>query len=208
MCWVALSVGASLAREVMHDDLKAAAWLTAAQEVEAAVWAQQKASTFPYFTQGLHHPQMDAALLTLGIYGLVPIDHPVFVQTVQQIEKDLVEKDMVFRYRKDNMGEAKYAFTLAGFWLARVYLRMGQPDRANDLIAAQISCATTLGLFSEHTDPVSKEPHGNFPQLFPHAALITSLMELQRAQQGHPPGFEKDFLKSLSGISSSSPHPA
>ena len=194
MCWVALKVGASLADQVMHDSVQARTWDLEAQTVESAIWAQQQASGLPYFTQGAHHPQMDAALLTMVLYGFVAWDQPVFARTLSQIEKDLVQNDRVFRYRQDNMGPAHFAFTLAGFWLARVYLRMGETQRADALIDAQIAGATTLGLFAEHTDPDSQKPHGNFPQLFPHAALVTTLTERQRQKEGQLPGYEQEFL--------------
>ncbi len=184
MCWVALKVGQTLAREAMHDEETAHGWGKVADLVAKGIMDDLKASGLPYFTQGHHHRHVDAALLTMPLYGFLPVDDPVFQRTLQHIEEVLVHNDFVYRYREDNMGPALYPFTLAGFWLARNYLRQGNLERADELIGAQLRCVTDMGLFAEHVDPETFEPHGNFPQLFPHAALITTLTERKQAQQG------------------------
>ncbi|OLZ08347.1 glycoside hydrolase family 15 protein [Sulfobacillus thermosulfidooxidans] len=183
MCWVSLHVGYILAQEVMHLERLAQSWKNVADIIAQRIWDDQKESDLPYLTQGRRHRQVDAALLTLPLYGFVEPGHPVFSKTLERIEAVLVENDFVYRYREDNMGTARYPFTLAGFWLARVYLRLGNLKRADELIAQQLQCATDLGLFAEHVDPKTFEPHGNFPQLFPHAALITTLIERQRLSE-------------------------
>jgi GH15 family glucan-1,4-alpha-glucosidase len=186
MCWVALKVAQTLATEVMQDQDSAQRWGSAADLVAQGIWEDQKNSGLPYFTQGHHHRHVDAALLTMALYGFVAVDDPVFVQTVQHIEEVLLHNDFVYRYREDNMGPVLYPFTLAGFWLARVYMRMGKVERADALIEAEMRCVTDLGLFAEHVDPKTFEPHGNFPQLFPHAALITTLTERNQMAEGFP----------------------
>ncbi len=186
MCWVSLKAGQTLASQVMHDDRQAALWGRTAQEISEAIWADVKESGLDYFTQGQHHRQVDAALLTMPLYGFVEADNPVFAKTLARIEETLLEDSFVYRYREDNMGAARYPFTLAGFWLARVFIRRGDGPRADALIKAQLRSATDLGLFAEHVDPKTAEPHGNFPQLFPHAALITTLIERKRMGQITP----------------------
>ncbi len=184
MCWVALKVGQTLALQVMHDDKTADAWNQVASQVAAGIKADQEASDLPYFTQGHHHRHVDASLLTMPLYGFLSVDDPIFEKTLQHIEEELLHNDFVYRYREDNMGPASYPFTLAGFWLARVYLRKGDLARADALIDAQLRGTTDLGLFAEHVDPRTFGPHGNFPQLFPHAALITTLSERQHVGKG------------------------
>jgi GH15 family glucan-1,4-alpha-glucosidase len=179
MGWVTMKIGARLARTVMKLDTLAEHWEQVATDIANALWQDLHHSGLPYFTQGPRHRQVDAALLTLPLYGFVAADHPAFLATLEQIEAELNHHGLIYRYRADNMGPAHHPFTLAGFWLARVYLRLGQPERADELIAAQLSCTTSLGLFSEHVDQDTLEPRGNFPQLFPHAGLVTTLKERQ-----------------------------
>ncbi|MDA8193005.1 MAG: glycoside hydrolase family 15 protein [Thermaerobacter sp.] len=186
MCWVAMAVGAALARDALGRDGVAERWTRTADSIRHAVLDQAQSSARAMFTQGEFHRGMDAALLTLPLYGFVAADHPLFQATLEQIERDLVHDDVVLRYTFDNMGTAHWPFTLAGFWLARVYLRMGDVGRADRIIARQMQLTTDLGLFAEHVDPDTGEQHGNFPQLFPHAALIATLVERQWLVDGRP----------------------
>ncbi len=186
MCWVALRVGAVLAHEVMNLNTTAEHWQASANDVMRSIWHRQAQSGLPYFGQGAGHPVVDAALLLMPLYGFVSVRDKTFQATLQKIEESLVVDDTVMRYQKDNMGDVAFPFTLAGFWLARVYLRMGERERAEALIARQLSLTTSLGLFAEHVDPVTGDPHGNFPQLFPHAGVVTTLCESQRLRRkGH-----------------------
>lgn len=179
MCWVALKAGQVFAEKALALPGLANHWAAQAQHVREDVWDHLRQSGVPYLTQGPRHPQLDAALLTLPLYGFLAPDDPVFRETLTQIENALVVDDRVYRYRQDNLGTAAHPFTLAGFWLARVYHRLGQADRRDALITAQIASMTDLGLFAEHIDRETGEPRGNFPQLFPHAGLITTLVERQ-----------------------------
>ncbi|MCL5972310.1 MAG: glycoside hydrolase family 15 protein [Firmicutes bacterium] len=186
MCWVTMRVGSVLAREVMSLEPVADRWQRQADDIAETIWHRQSLSGLPYFTQGPGHPVMDAALLLMPLYGFVGVHDKVFQATLQQIESTLLVDGTVIRYQQDNMGEVVYPFTLAGFWLARVYLRMGRWDRAEELIERQLGLTTSLGLFAEHVDPATGEPHGNFPQLFPHAGVVTTLSEYQRLKKkGH-----------------------
>lgn len=180
MCWVVVKAGAVLAELALGDEKLSAQWENDADAMWHAIWKQWESLELPYFVQGHRHHKVDAALLTLPLYDFLPASHPVFLRTLSEIEKRLVHDDTVFRYESDNMGAAHYPFTIAGFWLARVYLRLGRLQDADRVIARQMNMATNLGLFAEHVDPVTNEPHGNFPQLFPHAAVLTTLVERQR----------------------------
>lgn len=179
LCWVALHTASVLSEEAMDDAPLASRYAMAAEKVARSVWQAQADSGLPYFTQSRRNPVADAALLTLPLYGFLDVHHPTFQRTLEVIESRLCRDGLVFRYEEDAMGRAQYPFTLAGFWLARVYLQMGERTRADATIGRQLAMATDLKLFAEHVDPTSGEPRGNFPQLFPHAAVVTTLTERQ-----------------------------
>lgn len=187
MCWVALRVGAELAREAMADVPLASHWDQAALVLRRRVLARDAQANPKTFAQGAKHPDLDAAILTLPLYGFVSPTDPRFQNTLAALHETLIQDRLVFRYSADNMGTVHYPFTLAGFWLARVYLRLGNLEEADRIISRQLDMTTDLGLFAEHVDPQTGEPHGNFPQLFPHAALITTLMERQAIKGGQVP---------------------
>lgn len=186
LCWAGVVAGEALAREVLNDHQTAARWQGSQRAMRRAILRRQEATGLGRFTQAPGQVHVDAALLMLPLYGFVDVEHPAFLRTLEAVEQQLVRQGTVLRYRADNLGETHHPFTLAGFWLARIYLRLGDFARADAVIARQCELATDLQLFSEHADPDTGACRGNFPQLFPHAGLVTTLVERQRLMQGDP----------------------
>lgn len=173
LCWVALSCAAQLADAAGHREL-GRAWRAEASAIAADV----RAAAQERFTRRLDGGPADAALLCLPLYGFVDPAEPVWQRTLAWIEAELVDDDLVFRYRADPMGKAKHPFLLASFWLARAHHRSGNRQRAERLVVRAVEAATSLDLWSEHYDLQAREPRGNFPQLFVHAAMATTCYEI------------------------------
>lgn len=193
MNWLGLKVASEMADRAMHDDVSARHWREGAAKISSVLWgeAQLAGSFLPRSTGGIP----DAALLTLPLYGFVSVHDPYFAATLQTIERDLVDNGLVYRYRADDLGEARYPFLLVGFWYARILLRQGRYEEAQRVIQRHLDQATPLGLYGEHTDEKMGTVRGNFPQLFSHSALVTTLMEQQRIEKGLPLA-EQEFLAS------------
>lgn len=186
LAWVGVSVGVELADQVMGQSDRASSWDRCRRRIDSEIWHNAYGSGLERFGQSPSNPVSDASLLLLPLYGYLDVWDPLFQRTLQQIERDLVQDDLVFRYRWDEMGDVRYPFTLAAFWRARVYLRMGKISAADRMIARQLEMATDLKLFGEHVDVLQGVPRGNFPQLFAHAGLVTTLMERQQVLSGKP----------------------
>ena len=184
LCWVALREGSRLAAALGHAG-EAAAWDAAAKVVRSEVLREGYSSRLGRFQQGFRQPALDAALLTLPLYGFIDPRDPRFETTLSSIERELVQGPFVFRYAEDEFGTPRHPFLLASCWLARVYLRRGEEEKARAVLEGMSRGATDLGLFGEHFDQERGEPRGNFPQAFVHAAYLHSLLEL-RAED--PPG--------------------
>ncbi|POB11861.1 glycoside hydrolase family 15 protein [Sulfobacillus sp. hq2] len=184
MNWLGLTTAAAMARQAMHDDIDAKRWQDSAEKIATALWkeAQQAGSFLPRSTGGIP----DAALLTLPLYGFVSVHNPYFINTLKIIESTLVDNGLVYRYRADDLGKARFPFLLVGFWYARVLLRQGRHEEAQHVIERHLAQATPLGLYGEHADEQTGTVRGNFPQLFSHSALVTTLMEQKFLAQGRP----------------------
>lgn len=184
MSWVGLKAGQALASTVMADRDAAQRWGQAAAKIHRTLTHEAEASGS--FTTRSTGGAPDAALLTLPLYGFVPVTDAHFAATLQNIEETLVVDGLVYRYREDDLGQAHYPFMLAGFWYARVLLRKGMVAEADAVIARHVAQATPLGLFGEHADMETGAVRGNFPQLFSHSALIMTLAERERVLRNEP----------------------
>jgi GH15 family glucan-1,4-alpha-glucosidase len=123
---------------------------------------------------------IDASLLTLPLYGFINADDPRFLSTLRRIENELqVSFGLLLRYKRDFLGKAQHPFLLCSSWLARIYIRLQELDKARKVIRKMIECSTDLMLFGEHVDSDTLEPRGNFPHIFPHSGLIISIIELE-----------------------------
>jgi GH15 family glucan-1,4-alpha-glucosidase len=186
MCWVALHYGARLLRAIGRRQ-SAERYRAIAEQIRTAIDTDGYDAQRNTYTQAFGGTAVDAALLTLPLYGYVAVDDPRFRGTLAAIEEDLVEGPWVYRYRNDMLGEAAHPFLLASYWLARVYVRLGRVDEAEGILTAVFQHATDLGLLGEHLDVETCEPRGNFPQGFSHLGAVLAILEMAE-HRGHRVG--------------------
>ncbi|MDT7899320.1 MAG: glycoside hydrolase family 15 protein [Sulfolobales archaeon] len=183
MNWVALDRASRLAEALGFKGL-ADDWRAVAEEIRHDVLKNGYSEKLGYFVQYYGSSNVDAALLTLPLYGFIDARDVRFLNTLRKIEEDLsVSEGLLLRYKNDFLGEAAYPFTLVSTWLARVYLRLNDLDKARRVIRRLVECSTDALLIAEHVDPATCEPRGNFPQAFPHAGLIITLTELEEVKK-------------------------
>lgn len=73
----------------------------------------------------------DAAVLQVGLCGLVAGDDPRLAATVQDVEKTLLGGGTVYRYRGDDgLPGSEGGFNLCTSWLIRCYLLVGRVEDA------------------------------------------------------------------------------
>ncbi len=184
MQWVAVDRAHKIALMIGYKD-KAEEMLELGEKIKSEVMAKGFSKPLNSFTQYYGSKEVDAALLTLPLYGFIDAKDPKFLSTLRRIERDLVvDNGLVMRYKYDMMGDAAHPFTLTSTWLARVYLLLGDVKKAERSIGTLIQCSTDHELIAEHIDIKTREPRGNFPQLFPHAGLIHAIADLDMVAAG------------------------
>lgn len=178
MQWVAMDRASRIAY-ILGEDSKRSEWNAVANQIRVEVLREGFSQKHGTFVQHYGTDEVDAALLTLPIYGFISADDHRFLKTLKRIEDELsAGKGLYLRYRKDFMGKATYPFTLVSAWASQAYIMAGNVKRGVEIIESLMECATTLGLLSEHVDPSTCEPRGNFPQVFVHAGLISAITQL------------------------------
>ena len=129
------------------------------------------------FTQVYGSDALDASLLTMPLAGFLPATDERVRNTVEAIERELMEDGLVLRYRPqecdvDGLPGREGVFLPCSFWLAMCWHLLGRKKEARELFERLLDLRNDLGLLSEEYDPHARRQLGNFPQAFSHVALV------------------------------------
>jgi GH15 family glucan-1,4-alpha-glucosidase len=192
MAWLAFDRAVKL---VEHCDCAAAQhlgrWQKTRDEIHAQVCDEGYNEKKKAFTQVYGGSELDASLLTMPLAGFLPIDDERVVNTIESIQRELMQEGLVLRYRTkrnevDGLPGAEGVFLPCSFWLADCLHLMGRTDEARELFERLLKLRNDLGLLSEEYDPRTKRQLGNFPQAFTHVALLNTANLLSgRARAQH-----------------------
>ena len=174
-CAVAIAkrIGTVDAARIAHWERQAA---EIAEEYRTQGWNQARGA----YTMSYGSDVLDTALLRLVIYGAFDAHDPRVAATLERINQELGDGDLLYRYRMDDGLEGDEAtFTACAFWRARVLSMMGRTDEATALFERLLLRGNDLGLYAEEIDAATGEQRGNFPQGFTHMALINMAVHLR-----------------------------
>ncbi|WP_053685265.1 glycoside hydrolase family 15 protein [Streptomyces sp. XY593] len=180
MTWVAFERGIHLAstfaRPADIDRWREVRDTVFAQIVERGWNADKQAFVQHYATDVL-----DASLLLMPRVGFVsPVD-PLWLSTLDAMDRELVSDSLVYRYNPeaspDGLRGCEGTFNLCSFLYVEALARAGKPQQARYAFDKMLTYANHVGLFAEEIGP-SGEQLGNFPQAFTHLALIAAALAL------------------------------
>lgn len=181
MCWLTATKAAAISEAVLgreRPDLHALA-----DEIKAEVLEHGWNDELQSFVGAYDSEDMDAAVLTLGLTGLIDPRDDRFVRTVDAVEKHLRVKHGVYRYRyEDGLPGVEGAFNLCTTWHIQALAAISRADEARELLDDYVSLAGHTGLLSEEWDPRTDRALGNHPQAYSHLGLIESVLALLKAR--------------------------
>ncbi|MFN7684523.1 MAG: glycoside hydrolase family 15 protein [Oligoflexia bacterium] len=175
MCWA----GLERTQRIRPLDLEVA------RACDLAVAAVEKGVMAGALRNGPADATLDAALVLAGV---LRFPRPELVlSTVRAVQSELSlvsgvsaspgrpHSSFFYRYRrKDDFGKPQSAFLVCSFWVAQALARLGEFEEARAIVEDAAGAANSLGLFSEHYDPVRRLQLGNFPQAYSHVGLINA----------------------------------
>jgi len=176
MCWVALDRATKIAI-MLHEDGYADKWKKESEKIKEDVLLHGWKETIQSFSQAYENEDLDSSLLLMESYGFLPADDERYIKTVNAIQKGLINKGLLFRYKSaDDFGKPSSAFTICTFWLVRALFVTGKTEEARTLFEQLLTYSNHLHLFSEDLDFETKDQLGNFPQAYSHLALINTAL--------------------------------
>jgi pentatricopeptide repeat protein len=192
-CWVALNRAIRLA-ERHGRPANIAKWVVERDRLYDQVMARGWNDKVKAFTQHYATDVLDSSLLLMPIEDFISPRDPMWLSTLDAMERELVSDSLVYRYNPaaspDGLHGDEGTFSLCTFLYVDALARAGRPDEAVLTFEKMMTYGNHLGLFSEEIGPTG-EQLGNFPQAFTHLQLINAAITLnheldRRAARGEP----------------------
>jgi len=181
MMWSAMNTASKLALELGRAE-QHRRWKAVAEQIREYTLKNSWNDRVQSFVSSFDSDDVDAGLLEMPLYGFIDVNDEKFRLTLKRIESELVSDYMVFRYRKDFLGNARHPFGLANSWMSRVKLMQGEREEAIKYLSRLIGCSNDLGLLGEHIDVQTCEPRGNYPHIFTHIGIIEAVIDITNSE--------------------------
>lgn len=173
MCW------AGIDRVKKIQDLGYLKNVTQVSEAQsAAELAISRAVKESSLRNGPKDETLDASLLQIATLRFP--DMSLSRGTIKKILSELeVAPGFLYRYlRNDDFGKPHSAFLICSFWLVQALAKIGEIDKAKEVMNHAMKASNSIGLFSEHFIPKEKRQLGNFPQAYSHVGQINAAFSI------------------------------
>jgi pentatricopeptide repeat protein len=181
-CWVALDRAIRLA-ERHGRPANTAKWATARDALYDQIMERGWNNKAKAFTQHYSTEVLDSSLLLMPLEGFVAARDPMWLSTLDAMDKELVSDSLVYRYNPaaspDGLHGDEGTFSLCTFLYVDALARARRLDDAVLTFQKMHTYGNHLGLFSEEIGSTG-EQLGNFPQAFTHLSLINAAITLNR----------------------------
>jgi GH15 family glucan-1,4-alpha-glucosidase len=179
-CWVALDRAIRLAAKHGRP-ADVAKWATERDRIYNQVMERGWKKEVKAFTQHYATNVLDSSLLLMPIEGFIAPRDPLWLSTLQAMDKELVSDSLVYRYNPaaspDGLHGDEGTFSLCTFLYVDALARAGRLEEAELTFEKMNTYGNHLGLYSEEIGSTGDQL-GNFPQAFTHLALINAAIEL------------------------------
>jgi pentatricopeptide repeat protein len=181
-CWVALDRAIRLAQR--HGwPANVGKWAAERDKIYNQVMSRGWNDKVKAFTQHYATEVLDSSLLLMPIEGFISPSDPMWLSTLEAMDRELVSDSLVYRYNPaaspDGLHGDEGTFSLCTFLYVDALARAGRLDDAVLTFEKMQTYGNHLGLFSEEIDSTGGQL-GNFPQAFTHLSLINSAITLNR----------------------------
>ena len=192
-CWVALDRAIRIAQEHGRP-ANIARWMEERDRIFNQVMTRGWNKKVKAFTQHYETDVLDSSLLLMPLEGFISPTDPLWLSTLNAMDKELVSDSLVYRYNPaatpDGLRGSEGTFSLCTFLYVDALARAGRLEDAELTFEKMNTYANHLGLYSEEIGQTG-EQLGNFPQAFTHLSLINAAISLNehldRAAKGGEP---------------------
>lgn len=173
MCWH--TVDRALVVEESVLGTRNAEWRSLADAIRQDVLERGWNADLGAFVGTYECPYPDAAVLTLGLTGLLDRDDPRWRSTVAFVERELRDGPTVRRYNTDDgLPGGEGGMHLCTGWLIESLASIGRVREAAELLDQFAALTSGPGILTEQFEPATNMSIGNFAQAYSHLAFINA----------------------------------
>ncbi|CAN5774391.1 trehalose-phosphatase [soil metagenome] len=181
MCWH--TVDQALAVEQVVCGTQNTDWIALRDSIREDVLAHGWNSAVSAFTGAYGQDYPDAAVLKIGLTGLINPADPRWASTVDFIAKRLRDGPTVRRYDiDDGLDGGEGGMHICTGWLIESFLTLGRVDEAVQLFDDFAGLFRGPGVLTEQFDPQTGLAVGNLAQAYSHLAFIDAAVAFDRAR--------------------------
>lgn len=181
MCWAGCDRLAKIAAHFGISE-RAVFWRHRAERIKKTVLEQAWSEKRGAFVESFGGHTLDASVLLMSEVGFIKATDPLFISTVEQLEKTLARGPFMLRYEEaDDFGVPETSFNVCAFWRVDALARIGRIDEAREIFEELLATRNAHGLMSEDTDFKDRSAWGNFPQTYSMVGIINGAMRLSKS---------------------------
>ncbi|MFC5270253.1 glycoside hydrolase family 15 protein [Adhaeribacter terreus] len=186
MAWAGLDRLIKLAEKYQWKEAPLEKYREVSQQIRKAVEQYGYNGKIGAYTREFNGSTLDASSLVFPLVGYCPADSPQMRSTRQQIQEQLTNRNLVYRYKHvdDGLRGGEGAFGICNFWLVENLVMAGEIEEAQMVFEAVLKNASPAGLLAEEFEPETGEMLGNYPQGFTHIGLICAALTLNESCKG------------------------
>lgn len=181
MCWH--TVDRALVVEEAVCGTRNPEWIALRSAIRQDVLARGWNSTLGAFSGAYERDFLDAAVLKIGLTGLLEPGDARWAATVELISRELRDGPTVRRYRLDDgLPGTEGGMHICTGWLIESLLSLGRVEEAATLLDQFAAMFSGSGILTEQFDPRHGLAIGNLAQAYSHLAFIDAAVALDRAR--------------------------
>lgn len=181
MCWH--TVNRALVVEEAVCGTRNPEWIALRKTIREDVLGRGWKSTLGAFSGAYDQDHLDAAVLKIGLTGLLEPTDPRWAATVDLISRELRDGPTVRRYRVDDgLPGTEGGMHICTGWLIESLLSLGRFKEATALFDQFAALFKGPGILTEQFDPCHGLAVGNFAQAYSHLAFIDAAVALDRVR--------------------------
>ncbi|MCE9618466.1 MAG: trehalose-phosphatase [Planctomycetes bacterium] len=180
MCWH--TIDRALVVEEAVCGSRNPEWIALGNSIREEVLVRGWSQTLGAYSGAYDHDYPDAAVLKIGLTGLIDPKDPRWIATVNVVSGQLRCGPTVRRYRiDDGLPGAEGGMHICTGWLVESLVTLGRIDEAASLFKDFSALVKGPGILTEQFEPRHGSAVGNLAQAYSHLALIDAAMALDRA---------------------------